>query len=396
MIRHVSSDSGDVVIVDGVRTPTGRLSGQLSDVEATELGAFCLSELGNVVDPRNVDEVILGSVLQAGQGQAPARQALLSADWSPKIPAVTINKVCGSGIKAILQAREAIAGGPASRIVAGGMESMSNAPHLLSDLREGKPLGDAELTDAAIHDGLWCSIEGEHMGQPAERIAERYGLSRQSLDEYALKSHRRVTEAEENGYFQGERMTVEGVNEDEPVRSDTSLEQLGDLEPAFRADGKVTAGNAPGLNDGACGLVVASRPSASSIAERSNLNEVFSIEGYAIVGEDPGNLFETPAGAIELLLEGPRWTLDDFDRIEINEAFASQVLGNCHRLELNPDRINQWGGAIALGHPIGMSGARIVLTLMNQLRESDGELGLASICMGGGNGIAMVIRQQSV
>jgi acetyl-CoA C-acetyltransferase len=393
MIREIIREP-DVAIVDGVRTPTGRLLGQLSEFEATELGSLCLGNLGQRLDSQKVDEAVLGTVIQAGQGQAPARQATLGADWSPKIPAVTINKVCGSGIKAILQAREAIEGGPANRIVAGGMESMSNAPHFVSDYRDGRTLGDGSLQDAAVHDGLWCSLENEHMGQPAERIAERYGLGREVLDEYALRSHRRAAEAEENGDFQWERMDVNGQNTDEPVRPDTSLDQLGNLEPAFREDGVVTAGNAPGLNDGACVLSVASLASARSMVESLNRDTVFTIEGYTIVGEDPGNLFETPAGAIELLLEGDRWTLNDFDRIEINEAFASQILGNCHRLELDPKRINQWGGAIALGHPIGMSGARIVLTLMAQLESADEQLGLASICMGGGNGIALVIRRR--
>ncbi|MFB6357215.1 MAG: acetyl-CoA C-acyltransferase [bacterium] len=394
MYREVIRDDSSPVLIDGVRTPTGSLTGQLSDYSAVELATTCLKVMGEKIDPREVDEVILGSVIQAGQGQAPARQVLLGADWSPKIPAVTINKVCGSGIKSILQAVEAIRGGAPDNVIAGGVESMSNAPHLLTDYRNGKKLGDGELVDSAVHDGLWCSIGEEHMGAAAERIADRYGLSRDQLDEYALNSHQRATQAEDRDCFQSERIDYPEIDRDEPVREDTSLEQLGELKPAFDEDGVVTAGNAPGLNDGASVVAVThERRIESFIREDFRWEDAFEIEGYAVVGEDPGNLFETPAGAIEMLLEVSDWSLDDFDRIEINEAFASQVLANCHRLELNPERINQWGGAIALGHPIGMSGNRIVLTLMNQLRQTDGELGLASICMGGGNGIAMVIKR---
>lgn len=389
--NYLTDDS--IVLLDGVRTPTGRLTGVLSDYEATELGALCLEGLEDTVDPRQVDEVLLGSVIQAGQGQAPARQALLGADWSPKIPAVTINKVCGSGIKTILQGIESLVAGPNQQVVAGGMESMTNAPHLVSDLREGKTMGDSEMVDAAVHDGLWCSIESEHMGIAAERIADRYDLSREELDEFALSSHHRAAEAEEHGYFDRECLDLPEVDRDEPVRPDTSLEKLSQLRPAFKEDGVVTAGNAPGLNDGAAAVGLAKRAFAESETQPES---VFSVKGYAVVGTEPGNLFETPAAAIEMLLEGRSWTLDDFDRIEINEAFAAQVLGNCHRLELNPDRINGWGGAIALGHPIGMSGARIVLTLMQQMRHHEDELGVASICMGGGNGIALALEQQTL
>lgn len=382
-----------IVLLDGVRTPTGRLTGALSGYEATELGSLCLEGLEETLDPRQVDEVLIGSVIQAGQGQAPARQVLLGADWSPKIPAVTVNKVCGSGIKTILQGIEGLLAGPHRQVVAGGMESMTNAPHLLPELREGKTMGDAEIIDSAVHDGLWCSIESEHMGIAAERIAERYDLSRDELDEFALASHHRAAEAEEHGYFDRERVDLPELDRDEPVRPDTSQEKLSRLRPAFREDGVVTAGNAPGLNDGAAALGLAKRSFAENEAA---VDSVFSVKGYSVVGTEPGNLFETPAAAIEMLLEGRSWTLDDFDRIEINEAFASQVLGNCHRLELNPDRINGWGGAIALGHPIGMSGTRIVLTLMEQMRHHGDELGVASICMGGGNGIALVLEQQSL
>ena len=396
MYRQLSSENGNVAIIDGIRTPTGRLSGALSEYEATDLGRICLEELEEHVDPQDVDEVILGSVIQAGQGQAPARQALLNAGWSPKIPAVTINKVCGSGMKAILQGTEAIRGGPVSQVIAGGMESMTNAPHLLADHRKGQKMGSSTLKDAAVYDGLWCSIETEHMGQPAERIAERYDLSRKELDEFALRSHRLAAEAHEEGQFESERIDLPELKRDEPVRHDTDMEQLGSLQPAFRENGVVTAGNAPGLNDGACVLSVAAEKSAEAIAKRRNIKSIFAIEGYSVVGMEPGNLFESPAAAVELLLESNHWTLDDFDRIEFNEAFASQVLGNCHRLELNPDRINRRGGAVALGHPIGMSGSRIVLTLLDQLRESGEELGLAAICMGGGNGIAIVIQQKEV
>lgn len=390
MYTHYLTADDTVHLVDGRRTPTGRLAGALNDYSATELGARTLEELEDFLNPRNQDEVILGSVIQAGQGQAPARQALIGGGWSPKIPAVTINKVCGSGMKAILQASESILGGPNTSVVAGGMESMSRAPQLLKGFRTGQKMGDSTLKDAAVHDGLWCSVESEHMGQPAERIAERYDLSRQELDEFALRSHQNAHEAEEEGKFDGERFSLGDLNRDEPVRTDTSLERLGQLPPAFREDGIVTAGNAPGLNDGAAALQVVD---SDRVEIPESVGASFKLLGYSVVGEEPGNLFETPAAAIETLLEGRKWTLDDFDRIEINEAFASQVLGNCHRLELNPDRVNQWGGSIAQGHPIGMSGARIVLTLLHQLRDSGGELGLAAICMGGGNGIALAVEK---
>ncbi|MFB6226712.1 MAG: acetyl-CoA C-acyltransferase [bacterium] len=389
--NYLTDDS--IVLLDGVRTPTGRLTGGLSDYEAVDLGALCLKELEGIVDPRQVDEVLLGSVIQAGQGQAPARQVLLGADWSPKIPAVTVNKVCGSGIKTILQGIEGLAAGPQQQVVAGGMESMTNAPHLLQNFREGQTMGDGELIDSAVHDGLWCSIESEHMGSAAERIADRYDLSRDELDEFALRSHQRADRAEEKGFFDSERMDLPELDRDEPVRPDTTLEKLSELRPAFASDGVVTAGNAPGLNDGAAAVGLAKR----SLAENDSSPEsVFAVKGYSVVGTEPGNLFETPAAAIEMLLEGRSWTLEDFDRVEINEAFASQVLANCHRLELSPDRINGWGGAIALGHPIGMSGTRIVLTLMEQMRHHQDELGVASICMGGGNGIALALEQQTL
>lgn len=376
-----------MVLTGGYRTPTGRLMGALSDRPAVELGAYCLEALEEFVDPRRVDELILGSVLQAGQGQAPARQVLLKAGWSPRIPAVTINKVCGSGIKAILQASEAIRGGPAERVVAAGAESMSRAPHLAMGVRAGRSLGNLTLRDAAVHDGLWCSVGDEHMGRAAERIARRYDLGREELDRFALGSHRRARRAQREGYFDRERLPLEGLERDEPVREDTSMQALGELEPAFEEGGVVTAGNAPGLNDGAAAVVVARESALDAPSAR------FRLEQYAVVGDEPGNLFETPAGAIELLLEETSASLGDFDRIEINEAFASQVLANCHRLELDPERINRWGGAIALGHPIGMSGTRIVLTLMNQLATFEEERGLAAICMGGGNGIALSLRR---
>jgi acetyl-CoA C-acetyltransferase len=379
-----------VHLIDGRRTPTGRLTGALSDYSATELGAKCINSLETIVDPQSVDEVILGSVIQAGQGQAPARQALIDAGWSPTIPAVTINKVCGSGIKAILQASESILGGANRTVVAGGMESMTNAPQLLEEFRTGRKMGNSTLKDSAVHDGLWCSVEGEHMGMAAERIGERYNLSRDALDQFALDSHENATRAQEKGHFEDERIVFDDIEEDEPVRTDTSMDQLGKLPTAFKDDGIVTPGNAPGLNDGASAIGVVDGSLAGNV---SQVDTTFEIVGYSVVGDEPGNLFETPAAATEMLLEGRKWSLDDFDRIEINEAFAAQALANCHRLELDPNRVNQWGGAIALGHPIGMSGNRIVLTLMKQMRHHGDDLGLAAICMGGGNGIALAIRQ---
>lgn len=395
MFRFNLPDTPDIVLVDGRRTPFGSLLGALSDYEAPDLASICLQALEDeeVVDPQRVDEVIIGSVLQGGQGQAPARQASIGAGWSPGIPAVTINKVCGSSIKSILQASQGLLGGPLEVAVVGGMESMTNAPHFLPDLRKGKKLGPSEAKDMAVYDGLWCSMEEEHMGAAGERIAERYGLTREELDEFSLMSHRRADRAWQEGKLEPEVVSLPELERDESVRPDTSLEQLEKLPPAFRKDGKITAGNAPGLNDGAVAIAMGRRGAFTVPADRDT---VFRLEGYAVVGDDPGNFVETPAAAIEVLLEDMKWSLDDVDRIEINEAFSSQVLGNCHRLEIDPERINRWGGAISIGHPIGSSGSRIVLALMNQLRQSGEEKGIASICMGGGNGIALAIRQIEV
>ncbi len=392
MIVHQPPENRNILLVDGRRTPTGTLSGALSDYEATELASACLKGLEQFVDPEDVQELILGSVLQGGQGQAPARQALLGAGWPDTIPAVAVNKVCGSGIKSVLLAVQGILSGALTLAVAGGAESMSNAPHMLPDMRTGVKMGDASCQDSAVHDGLWCSIEHEHMGFPAERIAESYNLTREEVDAFALSSQQRAVRATDEGWFDEYRVDLDGVEleYDEPVRPETTLDQLGKLSPAFSEDGIVTAGNAPGLNDGASAVIVGDR---ESLRLREAPETVFRIEGYSVVGGPPGELFERPAEAYEVLMQELGWEDSQVDRIEFNEAFSTQVLANCRRLGVDPERINRWGGAVALGHPIGMSGNRIVISLMHQLRRSGGERGIASICMGGGNGIALAIRQ---
>ncbi|HEU5367083.1 MAG TPA: acetyl-CoA C-acetyltransferase [Ktedonobacterales bacterium] len=388
----------EAVIVGAARTPIGKFLGALSSLSATELGAIAIREAvrrsGVPVD--QIEEAIMGNVVSAGVGQAPARQAALHAGLPDDLPAVTINKVCGSGLKAVMLAAQAIRAGDAGILVAGGMESMSNAPYLLPGARTGYRLNDQKVVDAVVHDGLWCAFEDMHMGNEAEIIADKFCVSRQEQDAFALESHKRAADATEAGRFKEEMISVEiaqkkgtiTVDRDEAIRPDTSLEALAALKPAFKKDGTVTAGNAPGLNDGAAALVVASDERARALG----LPILARITGYASAAITPKYIFAAPPRAVNRLLERTGLSISDFDLVEINEAFAAQVLANGKELDWDWSRVNVNGGAVALGHPIGASGARVLTTLLYELRRRGGGRGLATLCLGGGGAVALSIE----
>lgn len=392
------------VILGSARTPVGRFLGGLSDLTAPELGAIAARAAVEraCVEPNAVEEVILGNVLQGGVGQAPARQAAIRAGIPTSVPAFTVNKVCGSGLKAVMLASQAVRAGDLGLAVAGGFESMSNAPYYLRGLRRGVKLGDQTLKDGMIHDGLWCSFGHCHMGGHAEYTAHKAGISREEADEFALRSHQKAIAAMDAGRFEREIVPVElgdgrstVVTGDEGPRRDTSLEALARLRPAFAADAPdevddpiVTAGNAPGLNDGAAAVVVASE----AFAETHGIEPRAYITGFGIGGMDPRDLFFAPIDAVKDLERRSGLSVGDFDLIELNEAFAVQALADIAALGLDPDRVNVNGGAVALGHPIGCSGARILVTLMHAMEDRGLETGLATLCLGGGNAVALSIR----
>ena len=388
-----------VWISSAVRTPIGKLLGGLSPLSAPKLGALVVREAVEraAAPPDAVDEVILGNVLTAGLGQNPARQAAIGAGLPAGVGALTINKVCGSGLKAVMLARQAILAGDADVVVAGGMESMSNAPHLLSGMRTGSKMGDGSLVDSMVHDGLTDAFEDIHMGETAERVADRYGVSRKAMDEYAAESQRRAHAATEAGRFAGEILPVEVparrgavvVERDESIRPDATAESLARLRPVFRKDGRVTAGNAPGVNDGASALVIAS----DAAVRRHGLPRLARITGQAVSGLEPEWVMMTPVPAVRKLLERLGWSVDGVDLFEINEAFAAQAVAVRSELGLPEDRTNVNGGAVALGHPIGASGARILTTLLYLLRERGLDRGVASLCLGGGNGVALGVER---
>jgi acetyl-CoA C-acetyltransferase len=389
----------DVFIVSAVRTATGKFLGALKDFKATELGAMVVKEaVARAGAPASIiDEVIMGNVVSAGLGQNPARQAALGAGLPPAVAAVTINKVCGSGLKAIMLARQAILAGDASIVVAGGMESMSNGPYLVPRLREGLRLGHGELLDAVIHDGLWDVYHDFHMGMTGEKVAVKYGVSREEMDAYAVESHRRAAAATEAGKFRREILPVEipqkkgaptVVERDEPIRADTTAAALAKLKPVFQDDGTVTAGNAPGMNDGASALAVASE----TAVERHGLTPVARIVAQAISGLEPEWVMMTPVPAVERLLEKTGWRSEDVDLFEVNEAFAVQACAVTRELKLDREKTNVHGGAVALGHPIGASGARILTTLLHALQDRGGRRGIATLCLGGGNGVALAVE----
>lgn len=381
---------GDAVILSAARLPIGKFLGSLSTLSAPDLGAMAAKaaiDRANV-DPADLDEVLMGNVIQAGVGQAPARQAALKAGIPESVPATTVNKVCGSGLKTVMLAAQAIKASDGQLFLAGGMESMSNAPHLLPRARQGYRLGHGELVDAVLRDGLWCAVGDEHMGSCAERIATCYDVSRDEQDQFALGSHRRALAAD----FAAEIVPVQTrdrlVDRDESPRPDTSLEALAKLRPAFAPDGTVTAGNAPGLSDGAAAVVVASEARARALGREP----LARIVGYAQAAREPGMLFAAPPLAIHRLLETVGWRLDEVDLIELNEAFSAQVLANQRELGIDVARLNVNGGAVALGHPVGASGARVLVTLIYALRARGGGRGVASLCLGGGGAVAMAVE----
>jgi acetyl-CoA C-acetyltransferase len=389
----------DVVILSAARTPTGRFLGGLRTFSATDLGALVVAEAVRRagVDPAAVDECILGNVVSAGLGQAPARQAALRGGLTDRVAALTINKVCGSGLKAVMLAAQAIRAGDIDVAVAGGMESMSNCPHLLPAVRQGLRLGHARLIDSMIHDGLWDAFHDIHMGLTGEHVAERYRVSRQEQDAYALESHRRAAAATNAGRFRDEMLPVQApqtgggtviLDRDESIRADTSLDALGRLPAAFKEGGTVTAGNAPGVNDAAAALVVA----AADVAERLGLRPIARVVGSATSGLEPKLVMMTPVDAVRTLMRRTGWNLADVDLVELNEAFAVQAVAVTRELALDPARVNVHGGAVALGHPIGASGARILTTLIYALRQRGQKRGVATLCLGGGNGVAMAIE----
>jgi acetyl-CoA C-acetyltransferase len=378
------------VIVSAVRTPFGKLGGGLKDREAPELGAIAiraaLERAG--VEAREVEYVIMGQVLQAGAGQAPARQASVGAGIPIEVGADTINKVCASSVRAVEMADQMIRSGDHSVIVAGGMESMSNAPYLLKQGRFGYRLGDGVLVDSMIHDGLTSTFDKRHMIQQASFVSRELGISREEQDRWALRSHERAIHAIDNGLFVDELVPVGDVEVDEGPRRDTSLEKLAQLKPVFDPEGTTTAGNAPGVNDGAGALVVTSEEFAS----KRGLEVLATIVSQAYVADDFAYLARTPAKAGRLALDKAGRTIDDVARVELNEAFSSVVLNSTKMLGADPERVNVNGGAVALGHPIGASGARILATMIHDLRRNGGGLGLAAICSGGGQGDALLIE----
>ncbi len=396
----MSSKETTPVIVSAVRTPVGRFLGGLSAVPATGLGAIAIREAmaRAAVEPGAVDEVIMGMVVQGGAGQAPARQAAIQGGVPDEVPALTINKVCGSGLKAVMLASQAIRAGDAQCVVAGGMESMSQAPFYVYGMRSGVKYGSQKLVDAVQHDGLWCSFGNNVMGSYAEYTAEKAGITREEQDQYAFESHQKAVAAIEGGKFEEEIVPVEiagrkgkvtVVKQDEGPRADTSVEALGKLRPAFQKDGSVTAGNAPGLNDAASALVVTSE----AFAKANGLPVMARVTGYATGGGPPKELFFAPIVAVKNLMAKTGADIGSYGLIEANEAFAVQALADGRELGWDWDRVNVNGGAVALGHPIGASGARILTTLLYAMKDRGAESGLATLCLGGGNAVALSVEQ---
>jgi acetyl-CoA C-acetyltransferase len=389
----------DAYIVSACRTAIGEFMGGLSSVTAPQLGAHAVREAVKRagVDPAGVDEVLMGNVIQAGVGQAPARQAAIHAGIPDSVPAMTVNKVCGSGLKAVMLAAQAIRAGDADIIVAGGMESMSNAPYFLPKARTGYRLGNGELLDGVIHDGLWDSFNNFHMGSAAELIARKFKVTREDQDRFSLESHQKAVRAQSEGAFKDEIIPVMVVQRkgepkcfcvDERPRPDTSMETLGKLRPAFQKDGTVTAGNAPGLNDGASAVVVMS----GQAVKRTGAKPMARVNGYAAGGVAPEMVFYAPVIAVRKLAEKLGRKTNEWDLIEANEAFAAQAIVDGRELQWDFSRVNVRGGAVALGHPIGASGARILTTLLHAMRDRKVKSGLATLCLGGGNAVALSVE----
>jgi acetyl-CoA C-acetyltransferase len=389
----------DVVIVSAVRTPIGKLLGSLKEFSAPQLGAIVVREAVRRagIDPAAVDECIMGNVVSAGEGQNPARQAALNGGLSEHVAAMTINKVCGSGLKAVMLASQAVQAGDVDIAVAGGMESMSNTPYLLSRVREGLRMGNATLVDSMIQDGLWCAFEQCHMGMAGEHVAEHFKVGREDQDRFAAESHRRAAHATREGWFTDEIVAVEipqrkgapvSFERDESIREDTTPAVLAGLKPAFKKDGTVTAGNAPGVNDGASALVVMGADKAQALG----VKPFARIVAQATSGLAPILVVMTPIEAVRKVTKKANWNLADVDLFEINEAFSVQMVAVLRELGIDPAKVNVNGGAVALGHPIGASGARVLTTLLYALKRRGLKRGIASLCLGGGNGVALAVE----
>jgi acetyl-CoA C-acetyltransferase len=389
------------VILSAVRTPIGKFQGGLAPLSAMQLGAKVVAESVRRagIDPKSVDEIIMGNVVQAGLGQNPARQAGLGGGLDVRVAAMTVNKVCGSGLKAVGLAAQSVILEEAEIVVAGGMESMSNCPYLLPGARTGYRFGNAEVVDSMVHDGLWDAYNDFHMGMTAELVAEKYGITREEQDRFALESHRRAVLARKSCFIESQILPVEipqkkgdpvVIKFDESPREDTSLEALAKLRPAFKKDGTVTAGNAPGTNDGAAALVVTTERTAARLGK----TPMARIVAQAVSGVDPKWIMMAPVYAVEKLLEKTGWDRDrDVDLVELNEAFAAAAIAVTRELRLDPAKVNVNGGAVAYGHPIGASGARILTSLLYEMRRRDLHRGIAVLCLGGGNAVAMAVER---
>jgi acetyl-CoA C-acetyltransferase len=390
----------EAVIVSAVRTPTGKFLGALKELTAPQLGALVIAEAVRRarIDPRTVDECIMGNVVGAGLGQHPARQAALRGGLPEQVGALTVNKVCGSGLKAVMLAAQGIATGDVEVVVAGGMESMSNCPYLLPRAREGFRMGHGDLLDSMITDGLWCTFEQCHMGNAGETVAALYNVGREAQDRYAASSHHKAAAATQAGYFDDEILPVSLPQKkgpsilfghDESIRPDTSVASLSALKPAFKPGGSVTAGNAPGVNDGASALVVM----AAERAKALGLAPIARIVGQATSGLAPKLVLMTPVEAVRRVARRVGWRLEDVDLFELNEAFSAQAVAVLQELGLDPEKVNVHGGAVALGHAIGSSGARILVTLLHALARRRLTRGIATLCLGGGNGVALAVER---
>jgi acetyl-CoA C-acetyltransferase len=391
----------EAVIISAARTPTGKFQGALKGFTAPELGAIAIKEAVKRagVDPSAVDEVIMGCVVQAGIGQAPARQAALKAGLPPEVSALTVNMVCGSGLRAVALASQSVRLGDAEVVVAGGMESMSNIPYAMPGAREGYRMGNQTVVDLMVHDGLWCPFENWHMGNTGEVVAEKHQITRETQDEFAYNSHRKAHEAQQAGYFKNEIIPIEIpqkkgepliLDYDEPVRPDTTVESLGKLKPAFKKDGgTVTAGNAPGVNDGGSALVVTSSEKASELG----IEPLARVVSYAVSGIEPKYIMLAPVEGVRRAVKKAGWELSDVELFELNEAFSVQALGVMKELGINPDFVNVNGGAVAMGHAIGNSGGRVLTTLLYEMKRRGAKRGVAGLCLGGGNSVAMAVER---
>lgn len=389
------------VIISAARTPTGKFQGALKGFSAPELGAAAIKEAVKRagVDPADVNEVIMGCVVQAGIGQAPARQAALKAGLPPEVSALTVNMVCGSGLRAVALASQAVQLGDAEVVVAGGMESMSNIPYALQTARDGFRMGNQTVTDLMIHDGLWCPFENWHMGNTGEVVAEKYEITREEQDSFAFNSHRKAAEAQAAGRFKDEIVPIEipqkkgepvVLDYDEPVRPETTVDTLGKLKPAFKKDGgTVTAGNAPGVNDGASAIVVTSAEKAKELG----IEPLGRVVASATSGIEPKMIMMAPVQGVLNVLEKAGWKMEDVDLFELNEAFSVQALGVMMELGLEMEKVNVNGGAVALGHAIGNSGGRILTTLLHEMKRRGAKKGIAALCLGGGNSVALAVER---